>query len=523
MIHIKQKNPINIDQVTVTKAIRFSILHYAMLALMITCIILRAQQQQNRTQVAGGVSTELKITPSDISESKDLKGNRESQFQDCAYTVRMQKTVTAWEHLTITVQYNPKKNQRSKNDKNGDECIFDDQNGGSTFRIQLYSIFEMTSNTTSYLGNGTYQADVLLTIPGKYVAMVLVTYIHHQASETRYHVNPSLQQLKNSPFEVIVLKKNFTASSLTTQTSTQPSKYCTRNASGIVNGRWVKCGSVLPKTERCGPWQSSEFDFDKINGFHWLPYTCQYHTFTNDEIKRCFARHGWDSIVFVGDSHMRYRAYHWATRLYGSCPGCVKTHIQMVFENEVPRIEWVFDARGTRLPLSFKNITLPFEKYIHPRVRRSKFSTPFSSGALNSKLFLLNFGHWVLREAYDVEFMEQKLHAYGRAAKYLMAEGKTVVWINTLSLPWRLDKAVKLWHENTSPRRVKHFNAIADRIMKSYGVPIVDAFSVSDGRIGATHDQTHYTKKLPGNEYGGVVENAVSNVIFNKLCGGGKP
>ena len=92
MIHIKQKNPINIDQVTVTKAIRFSILHYAMLALMITCIILRAQQQQNRTQVAGGVSTELKITPSDISESKDLKGNRESQFQDCAYTVRMQKT-----------------------------------------------------------------------------------------------------------------------------------------------------------------------------------------------------------------------------------------------------------------------------------------------------------------------------------------------------------------------------------------------------------------------------------------------
>ena len=522
MIHIKQKNPINIDQVTVTKAIRFSILHYAMLALMITCIILRAQQQQNRTQVAGGVTTELKITPNDESESKDLKGDRESQFQDCAYTVTMQKTVTAWERLTITVQYNPKKNQRSKNNKNGDECIFDDQNGGSTFRIQLYSISEMTSNTTSYISNGTYQADVLLTIPGKYVAMVLVTYIHHQASETRYHVNPSLQQLKNSPFEVIVLKKNLTASSLTTQTL-QPSKYCTRKASGIVNGRWVKCGSVLPKIERCGPWQSSEFDFDKINGFHWLPYTCQYHTFTNDEIKRCFARQGWDSIVFAGDSHMRYRAYHWATRLYGSCPGCVKTHIQMVFENEVPRIEWVFDARGTRLPLSFNNITLPFEKYIHPRVRRSKFSTPFSSGALNSKLFLLNFGHWVLREAYDVEFMEQKLHAYGRAAKYLMAEGKTVVWVNTLSLPWRLDKAVKLWHENTSPRRVKHFNAIADRIMKSYGVPIVDAFSVSDGRIGATHDQTHYTKKLPGNEYGGVVENAVSNVIFNKLCGGGKP
>ena len=503
MIHIKQKNPINIDQVTITKAVKFSILHYALLALMITCIVLRAQQ--NTAESSDG------NTITDISNTVTDSTDDEPQFQDCAYTVTMKKKVAVWERFTITIQFESSKTE--------DECSFDDQNGGSTFRIQLYSIYEMTSKTTAYMGNGTYQADVLLTIPGKYVAMVFVTYIHHQASETRYHVRPLLQQLKKSPFEVIVLRRNLTKAFAEPSLQTSSSRYCTQNTSGTVEGRWVKCGSILPQIERCGPWQSAEFDFDKINGFHWLPYTCQYHTFTNDEIKRCFARRGWDSIVFAGDSHMRYRAYHWATRLYGACPGCVKTHIQMVFEKQVPRIEWVFDARGTRLPLSFQNITLPFEKYIHPRVRRSKFSTPLSSGAQNSKLFLLNFGHWMLREAHDAEFMERKLHAYARSAKYLMAEGKTVVWVNTVSLPWRLDKAVKLWRENTSPRRVKHFNTIADRIMKSYGIPIVDAYSVSDGRIGATHDQTHYTKKLLGNEYGGVVENAISNVIFNKLCG----
>ena len=196
----------------------------------------------------------------------------------------------------------------------------------------------------------------------------------------------------------------------------------------------------------------------------------------------------------------------------------MKTHIKMVFE-KVPRIEWVFDARGTRLPLSYKNISLPFEKYIHPKVRRSKFSTPFPADALNSKVFILNFGHWVLRESYGhTEFIEKKLLAYAQAAKNLINEGKVVVWVNTVSLPWRMDRAMENWRENTSPSRVKHFNEQADRIMKLYGIPLVDAYHVSDGRVGATHDQTHYTKKLPGNEYGGVVENTVSNIIFNKLC-----
>ena len=43
-------------------------------------------------------------------------------------------------------------------------------------------------------------------------------------------------------------------------------------------------------------------------------------------------------------------------------------------------------------------------------------------------------------------------------------------------------------------------------------------YQISDGRIGATHDQTHYTKKLVGNDFGGVVENAITNSIINLLC-----
>lgn len=572
MLHLKhRKNPIDMEKVTITKAVKFSILHYALLALMITCIVLRAQQNKSNTLVEQVDANNNSIPSLNNRVEKDNleahlmdKGGREEpDFKDCAYSVDIKRNVFAWEPFKIIIKFNTKranvifsqastdentkvsgKNLSTSEPLGNDEprhphCSFDDQDGGSTFRIQVYSVYEMTGKTTTYIGNGTYETEVLLTVPAKYVVMVFVTYIHHQANETRYHVRPLLQQLRDSPFEVMVARKRKTAvrqtfhlsnSSANTDSrrkSSTTARYCSRNESGASEGRWLKCSigavrgtaeaSSYTKTEQCGPWQSTEFDFDKVNGFRWLPYHCQYHLFTNDEVKRCFARNGWDSIVFAGDSHMRYRAYHWATRLYGSCPGCVKTHIQMVF-NRVPRIEWVFDARGTRLPLSFPNITLPIEKYVHPQVRRSKFSTPFSKEAIDSKLFLFNFGHWVLRETYYTEFMEQKLHSYGRAAQYLMNQGKTVIWVNTVSLPWRLDRAVKLWRENTSPQRVTHFNKLADRIIESYGIPTVNAFSISDGRIGATHDQTHYTKKLPGNEYGGVVENAISNVIFNKLC-----
>ncbi|XP_066918224.1 uncharacterized protein [Clytia hemisphaerica] len=495
MLYGKEKTSIKINDITITKAVKISVIHYALLALVITCIIFRAQQSNKKTD-------SQQLQNFFFSLQNDTESQQEIKFDNCAYFVDVPATVLPWQPFEINIRY--KKSPKM-------ECTFDDQDGGSVFRVQLYSIYEMSSQTIVYKGNGTYYVNITLTIPTKYIAMVFVTYVHHQGEETRRHVNPLLRQLRGSPFELLVLNRNQSSPPL------GYSKYCSRNESGVVAGRWVKCGAIFPKVEQCGPWQSAEFDFDKINGFHWLPYTCQYHSFTNDEMKKCFAKNGWDSIVFAGDSHMRYRAYHWASRLYGGCTSCVKTHIQMIFE-KTPRIEWIFDARGTRLPLSFHNISLPFEKYIHQKVRRSKFSKPFSQTALKSQLFLLNFGHWVLRESLDREFMEKKLHAYGRAAQKLIAQKKVVIWVNTVSLPWRMDRAVKNWRENTSPYRVRHFNQIADRILSGYGIPIVDAYSVSDSRIGATHDQTHFTKRMPGNEYGGVVENAISNIIFNKLC-----
>jgi hypothetical protein len=500
MLYIREKNRSDsFDHMSVTKVIKTSLIQYALFAIIVTLIVLRTRYSSIEEVVERDNSRQL------LMKSNTSRSFLERNFSACVYSVHMESKVYAWEQFPITIKFAPKK-----------ECYFDDQDGGSLFRIQLYSIYELTSQTTSYIGNGTYKADVMLTIPSRYLVMVFVTYTHHLGTETRRHSNPVLRQLESSPYELIVASRGEAAN----DNFSNFTKYCSADESGVARGRWVKCGGILPGVERCGPWQSAEFDFDKIHGFHWVPYRCQYHQYTSDEIKRCFAKKSWDSIVFAGDSHMRYRAYHWATRFYGHCTSCVKTHIKMVFE-KVPRIEWVFDARGTRLPLNYKNISLPYEKYIHPRVRRSKFSTPFPLDALNSKVFILNFGHWLLRESYGhTDFIEKKLHAYAQAAKNLINEGKVVVWVNTVSLPWRMDQAMENWRENTSPSRVKHFNEIADRVMKLYGIPLVDAYHVSDGRIGATHDQTHYTKKLPGNEYGGVVENAISNVIFNKLCRG---
>lgn len=427
---------------------------------------------------------------------------------ECGYSYKISEGyVTTWEPFQIIIEYNPDEECRNKIAGHLQE------DGGTAIRVQIYSAYELASATADYAGNGTYKAVLRLTIPTKYVVMIYLTYVNHLAMEDRRHVRPLLRQIPGSPFELNVKRQR----SSETSKAAEQVRFCSRNESGIVKGRWMKCGNIIPGLERCGPWQSTEFDFDRIHGFRWLPYDCQYHSYTNDEVKRCFARNGWDSIVFAGDSHMRYRAYHWVTRLYGSCVSCVKTHIKMVFD-KVPRIQWVFDARGTRLPLSFPNLTLPYEKYIHPKVRRSKFSAPFPTDALESKLFLLNFGHWVLRESKDQDFIFKKLHAYAKAAKYLINRGKSVLWVNTVSLPWRTDQAVKHWRENTSPYRVRHLDRIADKIIKEYGIPTVNAYDISDGRIAATHDQTHYTKKMAGNDFGGVVENAISNTIFNKLC-----
>ncbi len=384
---------------------------------------------------------------------------------------------------------------------------------GSVFRVQAYSNQEIVTKTAAYVDNHTYAAELFLTTPGRYSILVMLTYINGDSLEERFHVTPILKQVRGSPYNIIVMANKIPDGI---------SQYCTKEESGSALGRWVKCGNIFgdiyPPLERCGPWQTDiSFDFDRVHGFRWLPYTCQYHQYTNDELKKCFARNSWNSLVFAGDSHMRYRAYHWVTRLYGACHSCAKTHIKMVF-NKIPRIEWIFDARGTRLPLTYDNITLPYEKYMHPKVRRSKFSKPFPSDAMDSKLFFINFGHWVLRESTDIEFIRRKVRAYADSIMNLRSSGKHVLWINTVSLPWRSDQAVVEWRENTSPSRVKQFNDIADRIMREYGIPSIDAFQISDGRISATHDQTHYAKRLVGNDFGGVVENAISNTIINLLC-----
>ena len=420
----------------------------------------------------------------------------------CAFSFKVDRHVKVWEPFTVTIFYN------SANNCSGRGVNMLKQNGGAVFRVQAFSVYEMVTSTSEHTVNGEYKASLLLTFPTNYMVMVMVTYVNDLAMESRFHVRPILRQLPRSPFPISVARA---------PSPENLARYCSKEESGSAHGRWIKCGGAISGLERCGPWQSPDFDFDRVHGYRWVPYRCQYHQYTNDEIKRCFARNRWRSIIFAGDSHMRYRAYHWVTRLYGSCHACAKTHVKMVFD-KVPRIEWIFDARGTRLPLSFNNISLPHEKYIHPKVRRSKFSLPFPTDAMDGDLYLLNFGHWVLRESLDTKFMLHKLHAFATSAKYLQGLGKTVIWVNTVSLPWRTDQAVIDWRENTSPSRVYQFNQLADSIMNQYGIPVVDAFQISDGRVSATHDQTHYTKRLPGNDFGGAVENAISNAMFNRLC-----
>lgn len=225
-------------------------------------------------------------------------------------------------------------------------------------------------------------------------------------------------------------------------------------------------------------------------------------------------------ISCTGDSHMRYRTYHWVTRLYGGCRGCIKTYIKMVFD-KIPRIEWIFDARGTRWPMTFPEISFPNEVYVHPKTRRSMFSKELPSTVFDVNLFILNFGHWILRESTQEEFMEEKLRAYVEAIRKMNAtrEGKKkFLWVNTVSLPWRDDKAVVEWIENPSPSRVAQWNQLSDSFMRAHGIQIVDAFQISNSRIGATHDQTHYAKRLKNGDCGGVVENAISNTIANALC-----
>lgn len=447
--------------------------------------------------------------PDSVSTTINYNSDNNKYYNavSCVYNVTYGKTAVAWSYYTLVIKWQPSENCTKEIQ---DLVRFQD---GSVLRVQAYSNQELVTANAVYIEDGSYEANLLLTIPGKFVVIVMLTYINGDNLETRTHVKPVLKQIQGSPFEVTVLPSKLPR---------HVTRYCTKQESGQARGRWVKCGNVFgdvhPPLERCGPWQNDiNFDFDHIHGFRWLPYTCQLHQYTNDAMKKCLAKNGWRGVVFAGDSHMRYRAYHWVTRLYGACHSCAKTHIKMVF-NKVPRIEWIFDARGTRLPLTYSNITLPYEKYMHPKVRRSKFSTPFPADSMNSNLFIMNFGHWVLRESVDYEFMTKKLAAYAESLRNLKRNGKEVIWVNTVSLPWRYDPAVVEWRENTSPSRVRQFNEMADKYMRMNGIATVDAFQISNGRISATHDQTHYTKRLPGNDFGGVVENAISNSIINVLC-----
>lgn len=114
-----------------------------------------------------------------------------------------------------------------------------------------------------------------------------------------------------------------------------------------------------------------------------------------------------------------------------------------------------------------------------------------------------------------------KIRAFLEAIQAMNRTGegkKRFLWLNTVSLPWREDRAMVEWLENPSPARVAQLNSLTDQAVKDSGVQIIDAFQISNSRIGATHDQTHYAKRMKRGDCGGVVENAISNVVANSLC-----
>ena len=95
---------------------------------------------------------------------------------------------------------------------------------------------------------------------------------------------------------------------------------------------------------------------------------------------------------------------------------------------------------------------------------------------------------------------------------------KKFVWVNNLSLKWREDEEVYKWTMTPSPSTIGYLNAILDQAMTEAGIQVVDAFQISNPRLSAVHDGTHYAKLFPDGVCAGVVENAVTNVILNALC-----
>lgn len=394
--------------------------------------------------------------------------------------------------------------------------------GRTAFRGEAANPLEILVLDIRHVGGDVYRAKFTPSFGGEYNVTVLLTYVNGENFNFSSHVPSKMVHIEGSPFLVSV------------ESRPPPdgiTSYCSQSESGTARGRWVRCGS-LRGIEGCGPWQvNPKYDFDKRYGFFWLPYSCQLHHYTNHEMKTCLAKNGWESIVFTGDSHSRYRAYHWATRLYGACVGCGKTHVSTRFDL-VPKIEWVFDARGTRWPATFPSIARPTEIYIHPKTRRSLFSYRLPESTDNGDLYLMNFGHWLLRELTFERFMADKLRAYLEAVKLMnnsmeISTGSTsrtikrkrFLWVNTMSLKWREDEDVRNWTMTPSPSSIAYMNSFIDRAMKDAGVQVVDAFQVSNARLNAAHDATHYAKVFPDEICAGAVENAVTNVILNSLCG----
>ena len=95
---------------------------------------------------------------------------------------------------------------------------------------------------------------------------------------------------------------------------------------------------------------------------------------------------------------------------------------------------------------------------------------------------------------------------------------KKFVWVNNLSLKWREDEEVYKWTMTPSPSTIGYLNVILDQAMTKAGIQVVDAFQISNPRLSAVHDGTHYAKLFPDGVCAGVVENAVTNVILNALC-----
>jgi hypothetical protein len=69
-----------------------------------------------------------------------------------------------------------------------------------------------------------------------------------------------------------------------------------------------------------------------------------------------------------------------------------------------------------------------------------------------------------------------------------------------------------------SPSTIGYLNSFLDQAMRDAGIQVVDAFQISNPRLSAIHDETHYAKLFPDGICAGVVENTVTNVILNALC-----